>query len=87
MEPSNSIQFGEEWEKNPRLRPEPPTARKVVIGLLAYIRALEQIATGEVAHVYRGQCPDAVAGTEALDADCPACQIMLSKAGPTWKVG
>lgn len=76
MQSSDAIQFAEEWEKNPKLRPAPPTAREVVLGLLTYIRALEQIATGEVAHVYRGQCPDAVTDLEARDPDCPACKIL-----------
>ncbi len=49
-------------------------------GLAACLNAatdgLVKIATGQVVHVYRGLCPDAVTGFDSRDSDCPACKIL-----------
>lgn len=42
------------------------------------IRNLIAVATGQVAHVYMGQCPDQIEGHETRDHDCPACQAIMA---------
>lgn len=46
-------------------------ASKVVLDLIA-------VASGQVEHVYLGQCPDQIEGHEARDHDCPACQAIMA---------
>lgn len=46
------------------------------------IEKLVKIATGELKHVYNGQCPDAVEGPLVRDPDCPACQVLLGVEQP-----
>lgn len=48
--------------------------------LLRQDELLEQalaIMTGEY-HLYRGLCPDAVAGWNSTDPDCPACAVITA---------
>jgi len=42
------------------------------------IHDLADVASGRIAHVYRGACPDDVEGDKVRDADCPACQALIS---------
>lgn len=42
------------------------------------IRDLIAIATGQVEHIYLGQCPDQIEGHEARDHDCPACRAIIA---------
>ncbi|WP_281661179.1 hypothetical protein [Microvirgula aerodenitrificans] len=42
------------------------------------IRDLIAVATGQVAHVYLGACPDQVEGQDARDHDCPACRAIMA---------
>lgn len=37
-------------------------------------------ATGKIAHIYAGFCPDELEGFDSRDPDCPACQILLRAA-------
>lgn len=46
----------------------------------AYERLL-LVATGEVAHLFAGACPDEVEGFDSRDPECPAC-IVLEQPGP-----
>lgn len=41
------------------------------------VRKLYDVATCRVPHVYNGQCPDSMEGSDVRDADCPACQILI----------
>jgi hypothetical protein len=41
------------------------------------VRDLIQVATGALAHVYAGTCPDAVAGWDSRDEHCPACRVLM----------
>lgn len=41
----------------------------------AYER-MRQVATGEIAHLFQGSCPDEVEGFQVRDPECPACQII-----------
>jgi hypothetical protein len=38
---------------------------------------LIRIGTGDLAHLYAGRCPDAVAGRDSRDAHCPACHVLM----------
>jgi hypothetical protein len=40
------------------------------------LRRARAVATGELSHLYRGSCPDAVEGIEVRDDDCPVCQVL-----------
>lgn len=42
------------------------------------IRDLIAVATGQVEHVYHGQCPDKIEGHATRDHDCPACQAIMA---------
>lgn len=42
------------------------------------IRDLVAVATGQVDHVYMGQCPDKIEGHTTRDHDCPACQAIMA---------
>ena len=42
------------------------------------INDLIAVATGQVDHVYMGQCPDQIEGHEVRDPDCPACQAIMA---------
>ena len=42
------------------------------------IRDLVAVATGQVAHVYLGSCPDQLEGNDARDHDCPACRAIMT---------
>ena len=41
------------------------------------VRDLIRIGTGELAHLYAGVCPDAVAGRDSRDEHCPACRVLM----------
>ena len=43
----------------------------------ALVRDLIRVGTGELAHLYAGVCPDAVAGRDSRDAQCPACRVLM----------
>jgi Lar family restriction alleviation protein len=43
----------------------------------ALVRDLFRVGTGELAHVYAGTCPDAVAGWDSRDEHCPACRVLM----------
>jgi hypothetical protein len=43
----------------------------------ALVRDLIRVATGALAHVYAGTCPDAVAGRDSRDEHCPACRVLM----------
>lgn len=45
--------------------------------LAQHIRNLVRIATGDIKHLYRGQCPDDVEGGNVRDCKCPACLILI----------
>ena len=36
------------------------------------------VATGQIAHVNYGSCPDIVEGALVRDDDCPACQLLMA---------
>lgn len=40
------------------------------------IKNLIDVGTGNIKHLYRGQCPDPVAGQKTRDDGCPACQAL-----------
>lgn len=40
------------------------------------IQDLIDVGTGKVKHLYRGQCPDPVAGQKTRDDGCPACKAL-----------
>lgn len=40
------------------------------------IKQLIEVGTGNLRHLYRGQCPDPVAGHQTRDDECPACQVL-----------
>lgn len=42
------------------------------------IRALIDVGTGKLAHIYRGECPDVVEGPDTRDSECPACTALLA---------
>ena len=42
----------------------------------ALVRDLIRIGTGDLEHVYAGRCPDAVAGRDSRDEQCPACRVL-----------
>lgn len=44
---------------------------------------LIKVATGQVRHLYNGECPDEVEGPNVRDPDCPACQVLLAAATST----
>lgn len=48
-----------------------PISLEAVAGLFA-------VATGQIAHVNYGSCPDIVEGALVRDDDCPACQLLLA---------
>ena len=37
-----------------------------------------RVDTGQVRHLYNGECPDEVEGPDVRDPDCPACQVLLA---------
>ena len=41
------------------------------------LRGLIDIATGAIEHDRAGQCPDAVEGHDARDAECAACKAVM----------
>lgn len=45
-------------------------------GLL--IRRLIRVATGQIRHLYNGQCPDSALGSRRRDPDCPACRAIVA---------
>lgn len=53
------------------------TLRERLGELEADVAALASVATGALSHRYHGGCPDEVAGFEARDPDCPACQVLI----------
>lgn len=61
-------------------RPQASTLREVAALLRRQDELLEQalsIMTGEY-HLYRGLCPDEVAGWDSIDPDCPACEVITA---------
>ncbi len=40
------------------------------------IQKLIDVGTGKVMHIYRGQCPEPVAGQQTRDSGCPACKAL-----------
>lgn len=40
------------------------------------LKQLIDIGAGKLRHLYRGQCPDPVAGHQTRDDECPACQVL-----------
>lgn len=41
------------------------------------VRKLYDVATCCVPHVFNGQCPDSMEGSDVRDPDCPACQVLI----------
>ncbi|MCO2528489.1 hypothetical protein FA331_12975 [Pseudomonas aeruginosa] len=41
------------------------------------VRKLYDVATCRVPHVFNGQCPDSMEGSDVRDPDCPACQVLI----------
>lgn len=77
-ETQNAIARARSWTATPGIRPAPATVVAVVGLLLDHIDGLTKIATGELRHVYNGECPDQVEGSKVRDPDCPACQVLLA---------
>lgn len=42
------------------------------------VRDLIAVASGQVEHVYLGQCPDQIEGHTTRDHDCPACRVLIA---------
>lgn len=51
------------------------------------IQQLIDVGSGNVNHLYRGQCPDAVAGYKVRDNGCPACKVLIEAALVAFGVG
>lgn len=45
---------------------------------LETVAGLYAVATGQIAHVNCGSCPDIVEGALVRDDDCPACQLLMA---------
>lgn len=41
------------------------------------VRKLMFVATGQLSHVYNGECPDPISPT-SRDRNCPACAILMA---------
>lgn len=78
MKTQEAIARARSWIESPGLRPESATVRAVAAQLLDHIDGLTKIATGELRHVYNGECPDEVEGSNVRDPDCPACQVLMA---------
>lgn len=78
MKTQEAITRARSWHESPGIRPEPATAKAVAAQLLEHIDGLTKIATGELRHVYNGECPDRVEGPNVRDPDCPAYQVLLA---------
>lgn len=78
METREAIARAQSWGESPGIQPAPATAKAVAAQLLEHIDGLTKIATGELRHVYNGECPDQVEGPNVRDPDCPACQVLLA---------
>jgi len=44
--------------------------------LLSRLAELTNVATGEMAHVWNGKCPDRIEGFTSRDPKCPACAAL-----------
>lgn len=78
MDTQEAIARARSWTEKAGIRPTPATAKAVAQRLVGHIDGLTKIATGEVRHLYNGQCPDVIEGQTVRDPDCPACQILLA---------
>lgn len=78
MKTQEAIARASSWSESPGIRPAPEIALAVATQLLDHIDGLTKIATGELRHVYNGECPDPVEGPKVRDPDCPACQVLLA---------
>lgn len=78
MKTQEAIARARSWCESPGIRPEPAIALAVTTQLLDHIDCLTKIATGELRHIYNGECPDQVEGPNVRDPDCPACQVLLA---------
>jgi hypothetical protein len=63
-------------EENTRLAAEAAKLTEERDGLLAVNTQLVKIGTGELRHMFRGQCPDEVEGFDVRDPGCPACGLL-----------
>lgn len=75
---AEAIARARSWIESPGIRPQPATVRNVVAQLLEHIDDLTKIATGEIRHVYNGECPDQIEGSKVRDTECPACQVLIA---------
>lgn len=50
-------------------------------------KILIAVATGEIAHIYNGLCPDSQTGANSRDDECPACQIIIAAEAESAKGG
>ncbi len=78
MKTQEALARARSWTESPGVRPEAATVLAVVAQLLGHIDGLTAIATGELRHVYNGECPDQVEGSKVRDSDCPACQVLMA---------
>jgi hypothetical protein len=63
-------------EENTRLAAEVAKLTEERNGLAAVNTQLVKIGTGELRHMFRGQCPDEVEGFDVRDPGCPACGLL-----------
>lgn len=73
----DALAIATSWRSNPRFRPAPATAKAVAIALADTTQALASVASGQTTHLCHGKCPDALAGFDSRDPECPVCQLLM----------
>lgn len=57
---------------------DPPPLASYVGSTDSLVRDLRDVATGKIAHVFAGACPDEIEGADVRDPTCPACRIIMA---------